>query len=172
MTDDPYFLIRKSELDEFCKEYLPISERAWKRICAIREACMQRAVPFNGELHFEAGRIIRTIEFAAPGHRKVTNHAPEGTDFTITLPNGVTIKAEDCVAVFSRENPRCDLPNPEAQALAFAASRVIDDIKRTVDIFDDLEPYNPPLKLDAMSVVIKTENIIALRDAVKAVFDE
>lgn len=47
-TNDPYFMIRKSELDEFCKEYIPISERGWKRICAIRDACLARGeVPGN-----------------------------------------------------------------------------------------------------------------------------
>jgi hypothetical protein len=72
--------------------------------------------------------------------------------------------------------PRCDMPNLEAQALAFAAKLIRDDIAKSIDLAE-LESWNNRTRLDptresACSAVMKTENILALNTWVKAVFDE
>ena len=89
------------------------------------------------------------------------------------LPEGLSIDpgAITKMQVIDRvaEETRVRLAN-----LAKAALAVRDDISRTVHLptFHELNAITCPVKSDAISVIINTNNILALDSAVKAVFDE
>jgi hypothetical protein len=96
------------------------------------------------------------------------------TDCTITLPEGLTIDpgAITKMEVIDRvaEETRLRLAN-----LAKAALAVRDDMRRTVDLgaLREIREAKTGLVVkDAISVIMKTENVLELDRAVKAVFDE
>lgn len=71
---------------------------------------------------------------------------------------------------------RCDLPNDQLNSLAKAALKIRDDIAKSLD-FAELYEWSKErphvlIEQHACSAVMKTENLIAFNEAVKAVFDE
>lgn len=105
----------------------------------------------------------------------------KGMDFTLTLPEGLSIdpgaitKLEAVIDDDVAYCRRCDLPNDQLNSLAIAAHHIREDIARTVDLkaLTEFEQSRiDRFRESAVSVIMKTENVVALNEAVKAVFDE
>lgn len=99
----------------------------------------------------------------------------KGMDFTVTLPEGLSIDPGAITSLNVRDEKQ-ELRNAKAYDLLLAARAVRDDIARTVHIgalyVEDRSIFEPKYSAQAISAIMKTENILALDSAVKAVFDE
>lgn len=93
---------------------------------------------------------------------------------TITIPEGVTIDPGPIIELKAHDELQ-ELRNVKVYDLLLAARALRDDMRRTVNLETLHEAKNATTGLvlkDAISVVMTTDNVLALDAAVKAVFDE
>lgn len=98
----------------------------------------------------------------------------KGMDFTLTLPEGLSIDPGAITSLNVRDEKQ-ELRNAKTYDLLLAARAVRDDIARTVDLkaLTEFEQSRiDRFRESAVTVIMKTENVVALNEAVKAVFDE
>lgn len=100
------------------------------------------------------------------------------TDCTIKLPEGISIDP-GAITELQAHDEYAERRDLELSRLAFIARAVRDDIAKSIDLAElkrwgeqNMRVNNNPFQESACSAVMKTENVLALEAAVKAVFDE